>query len=120
MKVDMKGAATQKGTFVSKLYTFDPAGILLLVGAVYALLAALQDGGNRYSWSSSRLVGLLTCSGLLFLMFAAVQYFMGDGATVPPRLLKNRTVITGSLILAFSNAASFIVSSPIIGPGCGH
>ena len=110
-KTDKKGSATQHASFLRKLRALDPAGVLLLVGAVYALLFALQDAGNKYSWSSSRSIGLLICSGLLFLSFAALQYFLTDNATVPPRLLKNRTVITGSLILAFSNAASYVVSS---------
>ncbi len=41
-----------------------------------------------------------------------MQCKLGERATISLRLLKDRTVLTGSLFLALSNASSYVVSDP--------
>ncbi len=95
-----------------KLSSMDPVGILLLLGAVCSLLIVLQQGGNAWPWGSGKVIGLLFVFAVLSALFGIVQWKVGDEATVPLRLLKDRTILMGSLFLALSNASSYVVSDP--------
>ena len=47
---------------------------------------------------------------MLSLAFGVLQWKLGEKATIPIRLLRDRTVLTGSLFLALSSASSYVVS----------
>jgi len=91
-----------------KLQRMDPVGIILLLGAVSCLLLILQQGGNAWAWNSANVIGLLVAFIVLCMMFGAWQWKLGETATIPLRLLRNRTVLTGSLFLAMSNSSSYV------------
>lgn len=92
----------------------DPLGITILLGAVCSLLLVLQKGGTDWHWSSGKVIGLLLTSIILFAVFGVVQWKLGERATIPLRLLKDRTVLTGSLLLALSHASSYVVSLQVL------
>ncbi len=92
-----------------KLKRLDPLGIILLLGAVSCLFLALQWGGSRFTWDSSKIIGLLIGSGLLSLLFCALQWWLAEKATIPVRILRNRTVLFGALSLFFISMSSNIV-----------
>ncbi len=96
----------------TKFYDLDPLGVLLLLGAVCSLFVVLQQGGVIWPWTSAKVIGLLFVFAILLALFGIVQWKVGERATIPLRLLKNRTVLTGSLFLALSNASSYVVSNP--------
>ena len=98
-----------------KLQHMDPIGIILLLGAVCCLLLVLQQGGNAWPWNSGKVIGLLIGSVILSLLFGLWQYRLGDKATIPLRILRNRTVLMGSLFLALSNSSSYVVSHLVYG-----
>ena len=57
------------------------------------LLLALQWGGTTYKWSNSKVWGCLLGFGLLIITFTGIQFWKGDLATLPPRImLRQRTV----------------------------
>ena len=66
----------------------------LLLPAVVCLLLALQWGGDQYAWNNSKIVGLFIGFGLLTILFVVSQMWMGDKATLPPRIMKMRTTIS--------------------------
>lgn len=88
----------------------DPLGVLLLLAAVCSLFLVLQQGGNAWPWRSAKTIGLLFSFAILLVLFATVQWKLGENATIPLRHLKDRTVLMGSLFLALSNASSYVVS----------
>ena len=94
---------------MEKLKTFDFAGIVLLLGAVSCLFLALQWGGNKFSWSSTRIICLLVGFGLLLIAFGLLQWRLKERATIPLRILRGRTVLFGSLALFSINMSSNIV-----------
>ena len=94
----------------AKLERLDPAGVILIFGSICCLLLALQWGGIQFSWSSSRIIGLLVGCVLLFAMFCIVQYRLGEKATIPPRLLRHRTIFCGSLSSFFITMSNNTVS----------
>lgn len=70
----------------------DPLGTLFFIPSVVCLLLALQWGGAAYAWSNWRIIVLFVFFGLLGASFAAVQIYMPDTASVPPRIITQRTV----------------------------
>lgn len=79
-----------------KLLRMDPVGNLLFAPAVVCLLLALQWGGSAYAWGDGRVVALLVLSALLLGAWAGTQARRDAGrATVPPRVLRRRSVAAG-------------------------
>lgn len=74
----------------------DPIGTSLLIPAVVCLLLALQWGGTTYAWSEWRVILCLVLFGVLIIGFGGVQLWRGDRATLPPRIAKNRTILSGT------------------------
>ncbi|KAH0843281.1 Major Facilitator Superfamily protein [Fonsecaea pedrosoi] len=71
---------------------FDVMGVVLGLGAWICLLLVLQDGGVRHAWNSSFSIGLLVGFWLFVIAFIVAEWTQGDGATIPRRLLKSRTI----------------------------
>jgi hypothetical protein len=94
--------------FIERALRIDWLGLLFLAPSVICLLLALQWGGATYPWSDGRVIALFVVFGVLFLVFAAIEYKRGEAATVPPRLITQRTVAAGSWY-AFCNGAAFLI-----------
>lgn len=87
----------------------DPIGTAFFLPGIVCLLLALQWGGATYAWTSYRIILLLTLAGILLIGFIVVQVWRGDEATVPPRIIKNRSVAAGFYWSLCSGAAMMIV-----------
>ncbi|MCJ1276755.1 MFS sugar transporter [Puttea exsequens] len=93
--------------FKQRAQQFDPIGTIIFVPCIICLLLALQWGGSKYPWSNGRIVALLVVFGVLAISFGAVQLWKQDNATVPPRILRKRSIAFGCLFV-FSLGASFV------------
>lgn len=71
---------------------------------------ALQWGGTTYAWNDGRVVALLTVFALLLSGFITSQYWLGDIATVPPRIVSQRTIAFSSLFGILLGAAFFLLT----------
>lgn len=99
----------------------DLIGASLLIPAVICLILALQWGGNAYAWGSSRIIGLFVGFGLLALLFAASQIYISwqdeknagikksTTATLPPSILKKRTIWSAGLFAFFFSGGFFLL-----------
>jgi hypothetical protein len=92
---------------VARLRELDMIGAGLFIPAIVCLLLALQWGGNKYAWNNSRIIGLFIGFGLLIIIFIGTQLKFGDQATIPPRILRQRTVAAASGFAAFFGGAIF-------------
>ena len=88
-----------------KANRMDPVGTFFFLPCIICLLLALQWGGVTYSWSNARIIILLVLAGVLFVVFLLVQRWKGDNATVPGRILVNRSIIAG-FWFSFCNGAA--------------
>lgn len=88
-----------------KITKLDPIGTALFLPAIVCLILALQWGGATYSWNDARIIVLWILFSLLSIGFVAVQIWKGENATVPPRIVKYRSV-TASTWFAFFISAS--------------
>ncbi|KAI3402167.1 hypothetical protein diail_96 [Diaporthe ilicicola] len=85
----------------------DPLGTFFFIPCVVCLLLALQWGGSTYAWASWRVILLFVLFGVLGMAFAAVQTFMPDTASIPPRIIKQRTVF-------FANSFTFFIAGSML------
>ncbi|KAA8569041.1 hypothetical protein EYC84_000714 [Monilinia fructicola] len=92
----------------TKLRRMDVFGVLLFLGAIYCLLLALQWGGQTMPWRSSKVIGLFVGFGLLIISFAALQWKRGEHATIPLRILRQRSIFMGSIFLMLFGMMSFV------------
>jgi hypothetical protein len=83
-----------------KISQIDTLGALFLIGGIVCLLLALQWGGTVHPWKSSIIWGLILGFGLLIIVFIVIQLKRGDLATIPPKVLTQRSVLVSALFTA--------------------
>jgi MFS family permease len=76
-----------------KLKRVNIVGTILVVPAIVSFLLALQWGGAKYGWKDPRIIVLFILFGIFFSAFGYLQHRQGDNATIPPRILKNRSIL---------------------------
>ncbi|KAJ7205769.1 DHA14-like major facilitator [Mycena pura] len=99
----------EPGTIMQRLALFDPWGTLVFVPAIVSLLLALQWGGSKYAWKSARIIALLVLFGISTGVVVGIQLWKPDQATIPPRILKQRSIWSGSFYAFCCDAAFFIL-----------
>ncbi|KAI5463869.1 major facilitator superfamily domain-containing protein [Mariannaea sp. PMI_226] len=82
-------------TLKQKLEKINLVGTLLVVPAITCLLMALQWGGWKYGWGSWQIILLLAFTVVLFAVLGYLQYRQGERAFLPPRVLKQRSILAG-------------------------
>ena len=97
-------------TILQHIKRLDSGGLALFVGAMICLIFGLQLGGGVYPWNSGRIIALFTLFGFFTLAFAALQYELGDAATLPPRMARNRTLIFASFFVMTIDGAYYAIA----------
>lgn len=82
-------------TWQEKLHRLDPLGNLVFMPAIICILLALQWGGSTYAWSNWRIILMFVLFGVLLIIFIIIQIWKQETATVPPRIFKNRSILSG-------------------------
>ncbi|KAF7190997.1 MFS-type efflux pump MFS1 [Pseudocercospora fuligena] len=103
-----RAKALAGSTFKEKLDQFDLYGTLVFLPMIVCLLLALQWGGSKYEWSNGRIIGLFVTFGVLLIIFIGIQFWKQDNGTVPPRVIKYRTVWSAAWFGASLGAAFFV------------
>ncbi|KAJ9630828.1 MFS sugar transporter [Taxawa tesnikishii (nom. ined.)] len=93
----------------ARLEQFDLLGTVFFLPMIVCLLLALQWGGSKYPWSNGRIIALFVVFGVLALIFVFVQWKKQDNATVPPRVLKQRSVAASAWFGATLGGAFFVM-----------
>ena len=93
----------------ARLKQFDLLGVALLLAAIVCLLLALQWGGTKYPWSEGRIIALFVVFGVLAIAFIVIQFWRGENATVPPRILAQRSMAACAWFSICVGAAFFVV-----------
>ncbi|GAB7340606.1 hypothetical protein MBLNU457_7014t1 [Dothideomycetes sp. NU457] len=97
-----------KMTWIQRAKLFDIYGTVIFLPMIVCLLLALQWGGSKYPWNNGRIIALFVIFGLLLAVFLFIQFKEGDNATVPPRVLKQRSVAGGAWFAACLGASFFV------------
>ncbi|ORY87889.1 major facilitator superfamily domain-containing protein [Protomyces lactucae-debilis] len=102
---------TTKSTLTvrQRLRELDLPGAAVLLPAIICLVLALQWGGVKYSWSSGTIIGLFVTAAVLFVIFGGIQWKQGDAATLPPRVIKIRSIWASCLFAALFGGSFFSI-----------
>ncbi|CAI7603520.1 unnamed protein product [Penicillium pancosmium] len=103
-----ESALTTKAKLKEKLLQIDPNGTILLICTIISYILPLQFGGQTMAWSSSTVIGLLVGFPLMVVAFVVWEWFQGERAAFPPRLMSNRLILVNS-IYAFLFAGSYFI-----------
>jgi MFS family permease len=103
------GPKSSAKNFKEHLAKFDVYGTLVFVPCMVCLLLALQWGGIKYPWKSIKIIALFMISFILFIIFIGIQAWEKENATLPPRIIKQRSVAASAWYACFVGAAFFIV-----------
>jgi MFS family permease len=98
----------QASGWVAKFKQLDPIGNFVSLPGIVCLILALQWGGTKYPWNNVRIIILLVLCSLLCLAFVGIQIRKKGSATVPPRLVKQRS-IAAAIWFSFFIGTSMIV-----------
>ena len=93
----------------AKLDRLDLLGTAIFVPSITALLLALQWGGSKYGWTNSRIVVLLALFAVLIGAFGWLQFRKGERATLPPRIIMQRSILCGAWFSCCTNASLSVV-----------
>lgn len=87
----------------------DPFGTVVFLPGIVCLLLALQWGGTTYAWSNARIIVLFILAGILLSIFVVIQFRSGDNATVPIRIIKQRSIASGVYFSIVSPGSMFVI-----------
>lgn len=103
------GKSQSELTLRQRVSELDPIGTICFVASLTCLFLALSWAGSRYTWNSPVVIGLLVSFSVLLVIFGLVQWLKGESATLPPRILCNRSVLSGFVFTLFTNSATMVV-----------
>ncbi|EPE09948.1 aflatoxin efflux pump [Ophiostoma piceae UAMH 11346] len=95
--------------FWTHVKRLDPLGTALFLPGIVSLLLALEWGGSTYPWKSWRIIPLFVLFGVLMVAFSMVQIMMPDTATLPSRVVLQRSILSGALFTFFLSAAMLML-----------
>lgn len=92
-----------------KLHQLDLIGTLVFLPSLTCLFIALSWAGTKYPWTDPKILGLLVTFVVLLAIFAWDQHRKQDSATLPPRIIKRRSVIAGFIFSVCCNSAANVI-----------
>ena len=95
--------------FMARAKQFDPIGTVFFIPAIICLLLALQWGGSKYTWRDAKIIALFVVFGVLIICFIGIQIWQQDNATVPPRIVKKRSIAFAAYFSACLGASFFVL-----------
>lgn len=96
-------------TWRQRILQLDFIGTVLFVPSLTCLFIALSWAGSKYAWNSPTIIGLFCAFGVLLGLFTIDQYHKGEAATLPPRILRNRSVLSGFTYTLFCNSSTMVI-----------
>ena len=102
--------STKAGTPLRQQFIqLDPLGNLCFLPGMVCLLLALQWGGSTYAWNNARIIALLVLFVVLIAAFIAIQIWKKDTATIPSRIITQRSIAAGVSFAFCAGAAMMLM-----------
>jgi hypothetical protein len=93
----------------TKLNRLDIPGTAIFIVAIVCVLLALQLGGTTYPFSDGRIIALFTIFGIAFLVWLTWQWNRGENATVPRRIITQRSMAFGCFYSLTTGGVNFLI-----------
>ncbi|TPR05376.1 hypothetical protein CAN33_0034425 [Aspergillus niger] len=98
-----------------KLQQLNFLGMAALIPGVVCLCLALQWAGTTYNWSNGRIIALLVLAFILLIAFVVIQIWKPEQATLPPKILFQRSIASGFWVSCCQGAHTMIIKAKWIG-----
>ena len=98
-----------KISFVQKMSQMDFSGVTLCIGFFVCYVLALQWGGLEKAWNDSSVIGTFVGFGILATLFILNEWWLGERASVVPRIMKHRRVLWCNVVITLNSAGFFIL-----------
>jgi len=108
-KSEMKPKKLEAG-LRAKLRQLDMFGTAIFLPMIVCLILALQWGGLEYPWSNGRVITGLILFGILLMAFVVTQILAKNDATVPPRLVRQRSIAAAFFFRFTIGSSHFMVT----------
>jgi hypothetical protein len=86
-----------EATWKEIIFQLDLPGFAMIFSSLVCFTLALQWGGQSKTWNNGSVIATLTMWVVLTIAFVVVEYFQGERAMIPLRLLKTRMQWTNTL-----------------------
>lgn len=93
---------------IKQIIQLDPLGTFFFIPSIVSLLLALQWGGSTYEWSNWRIIILFVFFALAGIAFGVVQVTMPESASLPVRVIKQRTMFMGTFYMLFLSGSMML------------
>lgn len=103
-------STNNKVSLLGQLGKLDPLGTLCFIPSIVCLVLALQWGGTTYAWNDGRVIACLVIFAVSIVAFIVVQVRLGHKATVPPRIIKQRSIASGAWLMICGGGSLYILS----------
>ncbi|KAI8884005.1 MFS general substrate transporter [Backusella circina FSU 941] len=100
---------TPEGKLSEKLKKVDYAGTVIVLAFATLFLLALNFGGQTFPWKSAAVIAPLVISILMIGLLVLVEKKFAKEPLMPPRLFKNRSVVSVLLTNWFFGIAFFSI-----------
>ncbi|PHH85218.1 hypothetical protein CDD83_746 [Cordyceps sp. RAO-2017] len=99
--LDISKQSREPVPFKEHVLRLDPFGTLFFVPSVACLVLALEWGGSTYPWNNWRVILLFVISALAAIAFGLVQIAKPERASLPVRVIGQRTMLSGTFFMFF-------------------
>ncbi|KAK4038248.1 major facilitator superfamily domain-containing protein [Parachaetomium inaequale] len=86
----------EPANFTTHVKRLDPLGMIFFLPGVVCLFIAFQWAGSTYQWNEWRIILLLGIFAACTAAFVAVQILKPETASVPPKVIMQRSVAFGT------------------------
>jgi hypothetical protein len=93
-----------------KMAHLDLLGLLIFVPAICCLFLPLEWAGTKYNWKDARIIVMFILFGVLMAVWAVIQLWRQERATVPPRLMKKRNIWAPAVYTVFLSSAYYVTA----------
>ena len=105
---DQSAKDIKPSTWMASISRFDPLGTVIFIPAIICLLLALEWGGTKYAWTNGRIIALFAVSAALLIAFCFIQKLVGENATLPVRIVNQRSMMASMWFTICLNGSFYI------------
>jgi hypothetical protein len=103
------GAKPILAPWKEKILNMDLVGVLLTMCFIVCFFLALEKGGQTEAWSSSVVIGLLVGFVVILIALVVWEFYQGERAMLPWRLMKQRPLWAPSIYMFFFAGSYFVL-----------
>jgi MFS family permease len=105
----MRGKWQPRQDWQRRVVLIDILGYFIITSGLICLILALQWGGSTYAWKSATIIGLFVGFGAIMGLFIFWEHKVA-WPLLPPKALKNRTVVGASFLALFTLMCNLFVA----------